>query len=149
MMWIVTANTNLCRIYEVDKKDMHVALLQEIFHPENRLRKGEYLTSDRPGHYASDSSTRGAFEQRTDQKTVAVDNFSREIAHELNKGRNGNAFQNLIIITPSQMNGMLTKHLDKHVRDMIAKEIHKDVMQLSHHELVEYLRELKDNHELQ
>lgn len=149
MMWIITANTNLCRIYEVDKKTMHITMLQEISHPENKLRKGEYLTSDRPGHYASDSSAHGSFEQRTDPKDVAVDNFSREIAHELNKGRNGNAFQSLIVIMSPHMNGMLTKHLDKHVKDMVTKEIHKDVMQLTHHELVEYLSQLKDNHELQ
>ena len=40
MKWIITANTNLCRIYQFDKHGAKVVLLKEINHPENRQKTG-------------------------------------------------------------------------------------------------------------
>lgn len=149
MIWIITANSNLCRIYEFDKHDVKLNLLKEIKHPENKQKKSEYLTSDKPGSYGANGSVHGSFSQQSDPKEVVIENFSREIAHELNKGRNSNSYKNLVIITPPHMKGLLTKHLDKHVKELVSKEIQKDVMQLTQHEFVEYLKELKHNFELQ
>jgi protein required for attachment to host cells len=149
MTWIITANSNLCRIYEYDKNDMTVTLLKEINHPENKQKNSEFLTSEKQGHYASNGAVHGTYSPHSDPKEVVIDNFSREIAQELNKGRNANSYSKLVLITTPHMNGMLIKHLDKHVHDMVAHAIQKDVMQLSHHELVEYLRDLRANRELQ
>ena len=140
MIWVVTANTNMCRIYQFDRRSEEIALLKEINHPENKLKKGDYLTSDRPGHYQTDSSARGAYSPHSDPKEVVIDVFSREIAIELNKGRNSHAYKNLIIITPPHMNGLLSKHLDTHVKYLIESEIQKDVMSLSQHELLIFLQ---------
>ena len=49
MKWIMLANSNDCRIYEYDKHDKHLALLEEISHPEHRLKGSDYWTSDGPG----------------------------------------------------------------------------------------------------
>lgn len=146
MIWIIIANSNQCRFYAFDKKQAEATLIKEISHPENKAKKGDYLTSDRPGHFATDASAHGAFSPHTDPKDIAVDDYAREIAHDLNRGRNAQAYKNLVIITPAHMSGLLNKHLDKHVKELVSLEIHKDVMQLSHSELVEYLRELKMNH---
>jgi len=142
MKWIITANTNLCRIYQFDKHGAKVVLLKEINHPENRQKTGDSLTSDKPGRYQSDVSMGGAYSPHTDPKDVAIDQFSRQVAEELNKGRNLNAYKDLVIITPDHMNGLLLKHLDKHVVELISSQIHKDVMHLSQHELVEYFSNL-------
>lgn len=139
MLWIITANSNLCRIYHLEKHPEKITLLKEINHPENKLKKSEYLTSDRPGHYQTDATLHGSYAPHTDPKEVEADNFSREIANELNQGRNNHAYQNLIIVMPPHMNGLLAKHIDKHVKDLIKDEILKDVMSLPNHELLGFI----------
>lgn len=141
MIWIVTANSNTCRIYNYAKSPQEMSLIKEINHPENKLKKSELLTSEKPGHYQTDTSARGTYSPRTDPKDVEIDNFSREIANELNQGRNANAYTNLIIITSAHMNGLLSHHLDKNVAALVKKEIQKDVMQLPNHELIEFLKD--------
>lgn len=141
MTWIVTANSNACRIYQFDQKMTKTDLIKEINHPLNKLNSGEHLTTDKPGRYQTDDAAGGAYSPHTDPKTVEIDNFAREIAHELNHGRNTNAYKNLIIITPPHMNGLLNKHLDKHVKELIRHEIQKDVMTLSHKEMISFLED--------
>lgn len=141
MTWIVVANSNLCRIYSVSKNTGELSVVTEMAHPESKLKRSDYLTSDRPGRYQTDYSTGGSYSQPTDPKEVEIDNFSREIAQELNKGRNDHAYTHLIIITDPHMNGLLTKHLDKHVKELIKKEIKKDVVQLPNHELLNFIKE--------
>lgn len=145
MMWVVTTNSNLCRIYEFDQKSKTIILLKEINHPENKLKKSEYLTSDKPGQYKTDGSAGGAYIPHSDPKEVSIDHFSKEIADELNRGRNTQAYKKLMLITPSHMNGLLLKHMDKHVKELVCNEIQKDVMHLSQHELQLYLQENRLN----
>ena len=37
------------------------------------------------------------------------------------------------------MNGLIFKHLDKHVKALVTHEIQKDVMPLAHHEFLAFL----------
>jgi len=143
MIWIITTNSNLCRIYQYDKQEANITALKEINHPENRAKASEFLTTDKPGHYGADGTSGGAYSPHTDPKDVAVEQFSREITNELNKGRNEHAYQQLVIIASSHMQGLLAKHMDKHVKDFIIAEVQKDVMKLSEQELVHLLKELR------
>ena len=143
MTWIVTANSNQCCIYQLGKNVDNATLIKEINHAENKLKKGDHLTSDKPGRYQTDGAAGGSYSPHTDPKTVEVANFAREIAHELNSGRTANAYQHLVIITSPHMNGLLHQHLDKHVKALIINEIQKDVMPLSPHELIDFLKKNK------
>lgn len=140
MTWIVAANTNDCRIYHLNEKEKTLTLIKEINHPENKKKASEYLTSDKPGHYHA-GAAHGAYEPHTDPKEVQINDFARLIAHALNKGRNDNAFSKLMIIALPHMSGLLAKHLDKHVSELITKTIHKEVLQMSEKELMAFLQE--------
>lgn len=140
MIWVVTSNSVKCRIYQYEKHPQKLTLINEISHPENRLRKEEFLTSDKPGHYKSSASNRGAFEPRTDPKEVEVDNFSRQIAKELEQGRNNHSYTRLILICTPYMNGLLSKHVSKHVKEMVLNEIQKDLQNYNEKELLEFLK---------
>lgn len=140
MIWVINTNTNQCRIYNYDKTPAKLTLIKEIIHPENRMKKSEYLTSDKPGRYRASNSAQGTYSQDTDPKDVAIDNFAREIAKELNHGRTSKTFEKLILITPPHMEGLLQHHLDKHVKNLVVHNIQKDLLHLSDHELLEYLQ---------
>lgn len=138
MTWVIICNTTTCFIYEYQKHTLH--LLKEFHHPENRLKDVE-LTSDKPGRYQSGQGARSAYEQKTDPKAVKMNEFIREIAKILEKGRNDHEFDNLIFITPPHISGLFSQHLNQHVKDLIRNNIHKDIVHLPKHQLLDFLLE--------
>ena len=140
MTWLVTADSTTCRIYQFDQSAKTLALVKNISHPEFRLKKSEYLTSDKPGHYKSDASSGGgAYSPHSDPKEIEVDNFARDIAQELNRARNANEYRKIITVCLPHMKGLLYKHLDKHVKELISVDIEKDGMHLPQHELIKFI----------
>ncbi|WP_454784640.1 host attachment protein [Legionella sp. WA2024007413] len=142
MKWIVTANTNNCRIYEYQEDALN--LLKEISRPENKLKDSELVT-DKPGRYNSSYSKGGGgvYDPHTEIEDVQDNNFSREIALELNEARNKNLYKELVIVMPAQIEGLFSKHLNKNATDLIKLKIQKNLMHLSDKELFDYLHEYK------
>lgn len=141
MKWIMLANSNDCRIYEYDKHDKHLALVEEISHPEHRLKASNYWTNDAPGHYKSTGSHRGAFEE-VDPVEQSIDEFARDIARRLDKGRNQHSYEDVTLLVPAKMEGLILKHMNKHSRDLIKLIIQKNVVFMSDHELAKYVENL-------
>lgn len=139
MKLVVNTNTNTCRIYHYVKHPAQLTLIKEIKHPENKLRSGE-ITSDRPGHYKAGNAAHGAYSPHMEAKEVEIDNFSREIANELDKERMKKEYEEAIIIAPPHMNGLLFQHVNKHVKDLVINNIEKDLIHLTDHELLKYLQ---------
>ncbi len=137
--WVVNTDSNTCRIYQYKKGSDQLTLFKEIRHLENKLRDID-LTSDKPGHYKSSGTTHGAYSQPSDPKEIKIDAFSREIAEELDHGRNIQAYKNLIIIASPHMSGLLFQHINKHVHDLVTHKIEKDLIHLPDHELLVFLR---------
>lgn len=139
MIWVVTCDKTICLIYQYDKPHK-LSLLKEISHPENKLKDSE-LTSDKPGRYKSGSSAHGTYSQDTDPKMIKIVEFYREIARELDQGRTNNHYKQIILISSAQTSGILFQHLNKHVKELISKAIHKDLLHLSEQELLDFLKE--------
>lgn len=137
MIWATVIDSTCCRIFELNNIK-HISLVKELNHPENRRRDAE-ITSDKPGRYQAGNAGHGAYSQETDPKEILLDNFSREIANELDSGRVQHAYQRLIIIAPPHMSGLLSKHLNKHVDQLVSHRITKDVMHLTEHELLAFI----------
>lgn len=139
MKLVVNTNSNTCRIYHYDKQLSKLTLLKEISHPENKLKSGD-MTSDRPGHYQGGESSRGAYSPHMEAKEIHIDNFSREIAKELDQERIQKDYDELIMIAPSHMVGLLYQHLSKQVKNLVINKIEKDLLHLPNHELLEFLQ---------
>lgn len=138
--WVVVADSNSCRIYDYHKKPDVLTLKKEMSHPENKLRDTD-LTSDKPGRYRSGDSVHGAYTPHSDPKAVKIDDFSREIAVALDHGRGTNAYAHLILILLPHMEGLISQHMNKHVKAMVTKTIGKEVTHLDEHALLTYLQE--------
>lgn len=141
MKWIMLANSNDCRIYEYDRHNKHLALVEEISHPENRLKVHDW-TSDSPGHYKSGSSNRGSYEPAVSPVDISIDEFAREMAERLDAGRNQREYDDIVLLMSSKMEGLLNKHLNKHTKALIKQIVQKNVVFLSDHELSLYLDKL-------
>lgn len=138
LVWVVVADSNACRIYHFYKHPAKLELFKELYHPENKLRDID-LTSDKPGRYRGGMSGHGAFSQQSDPKAIKIENFSREIGKALDVGRKSNAYDFLIVILPSHVRGLLSRHTNKHVKDLVAHTIEKDVMHLKERELLSFI----------
>lgn len=141
MKWIMLANSNDCRIYEYDRHDKHLALVEEISHPEHRLKGSDYWTTDSPGHYKSTGSHRGAFEE-VDPVEQSIDEFARDIARRLDKGRNQHAYEDVTLLVPAKMEGLILKHMNRHTKELIKLIVQKNVVFMSDHELAQYVENL-------
>lgn len=140
MVWVVTADTARCRIYQYHKKPASLELIKELTHPKSQL-KGKDLTTDKTGHYKTPSGSRGAFSSRPSEepKEIEADIFSREIAHELEKAQNNHQYKTLIMTALPHMQGLLNAHLKPQVKNAIIKSINKDYMHMSTKEVLEDL----------
>ena len=141
MKWIMLANSNDCKIYEYEPYNMHFALIDEISHPENKLKTHDLVT-DHPGHYQSSGHRRGSFEPENDPLDIAIDDFAREIARRLNKGRIEHAFEDITFLLPARMEGLVSQHLNKDTSHCIHNIIHKNLMFMSDHEVKKYIHKL-------
>lgn len=140
MIWVINTNTNACRIYNYIKHPPQLILFKEITHPENKLKNID-LTSDKPGHYKTRDPSRGSYSPRHQAKENEIDKFSREIALELNKERKDKDYEKIILIAPPHMMGLLLKHFNKHVRELISNQITKDLFHYTESELLSFLRD--------
>lgn len=139
MTWVITTDTNTCRIYYYKKKPTQLTLLKEIKHPESKLKNSD-LVSDKQGHYKANDAAHGNYSPHMEAKEIEIDNFSRVIANELDQGRNKQSYEKLIIIAPPQMSGLLFQHINKHVKELVTNNIQKDLLHLADHELLEFLQ---------
>jgi protein required for attachment to host cells len=140
MIWVIAANAIACRLFFYGRNPTVLKLNKEIFHPENRLKKSDYLTSDKPGHYKSGSDSRGAYAQRTDPKDVELNNFAREIGREIIHARKTGEFEKLILIASPHMEGLILSHLDKQTKEMLINKIQKDPQSFKETDILNYLK---------
>ncbi len=141
-IWVIVLDSNSCKILNYLKKDKKFESIKQLNHPENKLPDRE-LTSDKPGHYKSSHSTHGAYAQPSDPKEIKIDKFAREVANNLEEGRNHQSYQKLIIIAAPHMNGLLQKHINKHVKKLIYHNIEKDLMHQTDQELLSTIINLR------
>lgn len=139
MTWVLITNTNDCRIYKFERKPVTLSLIQEIQHPENKLKEQD-LVSDRPGHYNTSGTSRGSYSEQTSHKEIRLEEFAREIAAILESGRLHKHYEKLIIAAPAKIYGFLRKQINPSIEKLICNHISKDLMQLKQHELLEYLQ---------
>lgn len=142
MKWLVIFDSTICRIYNYDKNQ--IILIKEVQHPENKLKDID-ITTDKPGRYQSKDYAHGAYSQKSDPKEIKIENFSREIANILEHGRSTHSYEKLILVASPHMNGLLLKHLNKQVHDLIALNIQKDLIHIAENKLLVCLNGLIEN----
>jgi protein required for attachment to host cells len=140
--WLLVANGSEARLFETEFRPKSLTLLQQYTHPESR-EKGSELASDRPGHYQGDAgvggASHGAFNEATDPKEYEMERFAGELVKSLEAGRIANSYQHLIIASSPKFHGLLNQQMNGHLTKMIDKHINKDYTSLNERELMERL----------
>ena len=137
--WIVAANAYHAHIYEATAKGKRLIpssmrLIQTLHHPAS-LKKRQELSSDRPGHYKTRESTRGAYSQHLDVKEKEKINFAKDIIEVLEKGFNSHHYQQLILFAAPHFYGLLKSALSDQLIKHLHSVIEKDYTSATIHEL--------------
>ena len=139
--WILVANSSEAKIFSAEKITQEWKLLKEFSHPESREKDTE-IVADKFGSYPNiGTSGSSSYTEATDPQETEIENFARQLAHELNHGRTQNLFHKLVLVAPPRFHGMLNKHCDPHVLNLVINRLEKNYTQLKEHELIPRIQE--------
>ena len=139
--WILVANSSEAQLYVNDGPKTGLKLLKEFSHPKSRA-KGSELITDRPGHYKSSGTARGAFAQETEPREQEKERFAHTLATHLDRGRTTNKYQRLILAASPDFLGTLNNTLGSQVRTLVSKALNKDYTKASDKQLAGHLEKL-------
>ncbi|MDF2529147.1 MAG: hypothetical protein K0Q57_27 [Gammaproteobacteria bacterium] len=126
--WLIVANASAARIFRVTQprgEPKQLKLLQEIHHPQSRLKRQE-LISDRPGVYRTGGGATGGHPQDVDPKQIEMRKFAKELAEVIDQARTLNRFDHLFIAASPHFYGLLEQHLSGSLKHLIKQVIQKD-----------------------
>ena len=140
MIWIISLNSSIGHIYSYEPKEYKLTLLESLANPNAHLKNGDLL-ADRPGHYQTMHSAKGAYEAPTEPVEVELDRFTRKLADLLKKGLNSHQYKQLILCAPPHVGGTLLNNIDKQVEHTLLVNIKKNFAEADSSQLVDYLKE--------
>lgn len=139
--WILVADSSRARIFSSESADGGLIELMDLSHNESRLHEQE-LTSDLPGRtYDSAGQGRHAMGTRVGVKEQEALVFAKEIADQLDKGREAKQFNHLVIAAPPHFLGLLRDKISARVRNLVTHELDRDLVQLTAEQLRAHLPE--------
>lgn len=125
--WVLAADSSYAKILQSDSRTAPLKLLEELEHPEARM-KNSGLYSDSAGRsFDSGGQGRHAMEPATDAKSSEAQRFARELCDKLRQAVMQNQFEKLYILAAPAFLGILRDYLDENVKSRIAGETSKDV----------------------
>lgn len=140
MIWVINLNSSLGHIYSYEPKEHKLVLLKSLTNPSAHLKNSDLLT-DRPGHYQTMHSAKGAYEAPSDPLEIELDRFTKNLADVLKKGLVDHRYKQLIICAPPHVGGSLLSNFDKQVEHTMLVNIKKNFVGSDPSQLVDYLKE--------
>jgi protein required for attachment to host cells len=140
MIWVVSLNSSLGHIYSYKPKSHSLTLLEILENPSAKLKESD-LVSDRPGHYQTMHSAKGAYEASSSPHEVELNHFTKILADYLKKGLDSHRYKQLILCSAPHVGGVLLGNLDKQVEQTLLSNIKKNFVEENESVLTDYLKE--------
>ncbi|MBX3275257.1 MAG: host attachment protein [Sandaracinaceae bacterium] len=122
--WILTAHRAGAHLYESRGAGSDWQLVEDVPHPEGRLKDGE-IDTDRPGHVI-DRHRPHAMEREQSATDRLADDFARELADRLSRARAESRFGRLVLVAAPRFLGRLRDALDGPTQATVAASLAKD-----------------------
>lgn len=128
-VWIVVASSTRCRIFAQDKHQGPLKKVNEIAHPEGKLKAHE-INSDRPGRtFDSHGNGRhrhalGHVVDPLEQESVR---FAKTVATHLDRARQRDRYERLALVADPRFLGHLRHELTQATRSRLSAEIDKNL----------------------
>ena len=138
--WVLIAHRGGARVFENKGPGKGLILLQDIPHPEGKL-KSKDLGSDEPGRSFDSHGARHSFEQEVGPAAHVSEVFARRIAGILEEGRVGHRYGRLVLVAEARFLGILRAALSRETSTLVTATVNKD---LGHVETQEVSKHLQD-----
>jgi protein required for attachment to host cells len=126
-VWVVVASSTRCRIFTQQQHNGPLELLDELSHPEGRLR-GRDLNSDRAGRsFDSEGEGRHAMGQPVDPIEQENIRFAKTVATLLEDARRKTQFDRLALVVEPTFLGHLRQGLSSSTRQLVSTELQKNL----------------------
>jgi protein required for attachment to host cells len=126
-VWVVVASSTRCRIFTQQKHSGPLLQIDELEHPEGRLR-GRDFASDRPGRaFDSFGSGRHAMGQPVNPADQEAIRFAKTVAEKIDLARKKARFERLVLVADPRFLGHLRQGLSSATRHLLTTELHKNL----------------------
>lgn len=138
--WVLVAHRGGARIFESKGPGKGLILLQDIPHPEGRL-KSKDLGSDEPGRSFDSHGARHSLQQEQGLSAHVAEAFAGQLAANLEDGRVGHRYGRLVLVAEAHFLGILRDALSRETAALVTASVNKD---LGHVEVREMAKHLND-----
>lgn len=134
-VWVLAADASRARVLQVAGRSK-LSEVASLDNPEGRMHDRD-LSSDAHPRFRAGYAP-GSDQQETSAVDHATEMFAKRIGEYLEKARTDHRYDELVVIAPPQLLGVLRKEYGKEVGKLVAGELPKDLSMLSRHELEGY-----------
>ena len=134
-VWVIAADASRARVLQVASRQK-LAEVASLENPEGRMHDRDLISDAHPRFRAGGAP--GSDQQETSAVEHATEMFAKRIGHYLEKARTDHRYDELVVIAPPQLLGILRKEYGKEVGKLVKDELPKDLSMLSRHELEGY-----------
>jgi protein required for attachment to host cells len=125
--WVLAADSSHAKIFQADNRATPLVLIEELEHPEARLKNSDFYTDGAGRSFDSGGMGRHAMEPEVDAKSEEARRFARELCEKLRQAALDNRYEKLYVIAAPAFLGILRDCQDDRVKSRVAGEIAKDV----------------------
>jgi protein required for attachment to host cells len=136
--WILVAHRGGARLFENQGPGQGLNLLQDIPHPEGRL-KSKDLGTDQPGRGSDSHGTRHAFEQQQEPAAHVTEQFAKQLSTLLEDGRTHQHYRQLVLVAEPHFLGTLRAALNPQTAALVTATVDKDLGHVNAHEMPKHL----------
>lgn len=137
--WVLIAHRGGARLFEHRGRSTGLVLIDDIAHPEGRLKNGQ-INADKHGR-AFDSRGAGRHAMGTSVEPVehVAELFARDLCQTLEHAANQNRYERLILVAAPRFLGDLRNCLGDNARARVHHTLHKDLSGVNDRELPGHL----------
>ncbi len=136
--WILVAHRGGARLFENNGPGKGMKLVEDIPHPEGRLKNRE-INTDKSGRAFDTFSRRHGMSQDQEATDQVATVFAKQLGDKLGKGRTQNRYGRLVMVADPRFLGELRNCLDKHTAALVNATLDKDLGGVDEHDLPKYL----------
>ena len=142
--WVVVSDSAAAKLY--CRRGYTLPEKLAVFQNESAHLKERDLTSDRPGRIV-DPKGYGAhvLDQRVTHRDSEVSRFVHQLVDYLEAGRINKSYDRLTLIAAPAFLGLMRKSLSSPTKQLIGKEIPKDLVSLPETDIQTLLKEVLDS----
>lgn len=137
--WILVAHRGGARLFEHSGPGKGLQLVEEISHPQGRLKNGD-INSDKPGRaFDKFGGGRHSMSKEHEPKEQVAIQFAKQLAETLDRGRTGGHYGKLVLVAEPRFLGELRAALPPHTAALVSAAVDKDLGGIGNHEIAGHL----------